>query len=180
MHIKHLIVAAIAALGIAGNAMAQEKKTEISVYTDMSSSSSGSSASQTSMTYLSVGFGRYITPNLVLKGTVSEILTDSNTSTSNIIGLSGGARYYFRVGKTGDWVPFGGAGLKYSSMYTWTSTAGGTTTSGTGLMGEGGVAYYITENASLDLRAYVESLKYSNASNSTSTVGLQLGATFRF
>ena len=170
MNSKYLFIAAVAALGISSGAMAQEKKNEVSLYGDISSTKTGSSKSD--MTTIQVGYGVYLTPNWVAK--VNYLLTDSSgaaSSTYSDVGI--GARYYFKVGKTGDVVPFAGAALNLIAV----SSAGFSST-GTGTSLEGGVAIFVSESASIDLKIFSESSTINGTSSTRS--GLNVGTTYRF
>lgn len=183
-----LIAVAIAALAFAVGAQAQEKQMEMSVYGDISSSKSGGST--TSLGMVQVQYGKYFTPNIV--GKVSYLLAgDMDTNTFTDLGI--GARYYFKpAGKAGDIVPFVGAQLDLTSQrsqssstscltvapFTCTTTTTTATSTGSGTGFEGGVAMFVSESASFDLRGYTQS--YTITGTSTTRTGFNVGLTYRF
>lgn len=159
---------AIAAAALAGNVLAQEKQNEVSLYADMSSTNTGGSTTNTSL--IQVSYGKYVAPNIV--GKVSYMVMDSDGSKMSDLGL--GARYYFKpAGRQGDAVPFAGAGIELV-----TYNMGGSSSSGTGFGLEGGVALFVSESASIDLRAYTQTVSIDGTS--ATRTGLNVGTTYRF
>lgn len=159
---------AIAAAALAGNALAQEKQNEVSLYGDMSSTDTGGTTTKTSM--IQVSYGKYVAPNVV--GKINYMVMDSDGSTISDLGL--GARYYFKpAGKQGDVVPFVGAGIELV-----TYNVAGSSSSGSGIGAEGGVAMFVSESASIDLRVYTQTVQIDGSS--ATRTGFNVGTTYRF
>lgn len=159
---------AIAAAALAGNALAQEKQNEVSLYGDMSSTDTGGTSTRTSTIQFS--YGKYLTSNVV--GKINYMIMDSDGSKVSDLGL--GARYYFKpAGKQGDVVPFVGAGIELITYNT-----GGSSSSGSGVGAEGGVAMFVSESTSIDLRAYFQTVQIEGTS--ATRTGFNVGTTYRF
>lgn len=179
-------LALLATLGFVGNALAQEKRGEIGLYGDISSTDT------TDMTMFAVHYGIYLSPQMVLKLSWSAMYnTYADDSETDVNTLGAGLRYYFQAGKAGDFVPFVGASLAQSSIYNYTPltpiysgstivgySGGSSTSSATGTEFELGFSYFVSESASFDVRLYQNSFDYG--SGSVDTTGVNLGTTIRF
>jgi hypothetical protein len=144
-----LIMASVFA---APSAMAQKGMWEMSVAGNVENSTNeydtgaGTTSIDSTNTFINVDVGRYFTPKLV--GRVSVGMFGSETGGTKSLGMTVGAgvKYYFGEAAKSQWVPFVNGGLNIVSL-----DAGGTTYSGAGVVGGGGVSYFITEEVSGDV-----------------------------
>ncbi len=167
------MLAILAALGFAGTAMAQQKRGEINLYGDIGGTD------DTDTTTISAGFGVYMTPNLVLRFSYLYSYTlDASNAETEMDTLGIGARYYFSVGKTGEFVPFVGGNLTRSTIYTYSPPGSSNETSGSGTEFELGCSYFVSETASFDLKYYKRSTDFDGTSVDSS--GINFGTTIRF
>lgn len=169
-----LALAATAALGLATGALAQEKRGELSLYGDISSNDNSDN------TYIATSIGFYLTPQAVLKLSYGYQYTYTpSSSETDTTQFGAGLRYYFQAGKRGDLVPFAGANLTIISVsnYDYVNHSS-TDSSGTGTEFELGLSYFVSENASFDVRAYMNSVDFDG--NSVDTTGVSIGTTIRF
>lgn len=167
-------LALVAALGLATSAMAQEKRAEVSLYGDISSNDNSDN------TYVSTSFGFYLTPQAVLKLSYGYQYTYTPSySETDTTQFGVGVRYYFQSGKKGDFVPFAGANLAIMSVsnYDYVNHTS-SDSSGTGTEFEFGFSYFVSETASFDVRAYMNSVDFDGTS--VDTTGVSLGTTIRF
>lgn len=154
-----------ASLFAAPSAMAQKGMWEMSVAGNVESKSStittdfGSSSSDTTQTFIAADVGRYFTPKLVGRVSVSMFGSDDGTSSSVGTTAGVGVKYYFGQAAKSKWIPFvqGGVNLVMFSA----ESAGFTTDAfGAGVVGGGGVSHFLTEEVSIDmaLQAFADSL----------------------
>lgn len=175
MNITNKLLAVAILSAVSCSAFAQEKANEISFSGSVTNIDFGG-VSMT-MTQGNVSYGKYLTPQLV--GTVSYRLTDTSTSgfssTDSAIGL--GAKYYLNVAKSGDFVPFGEAGLSFGS-----NKSSGSSTSNTGILIGAGASYFMTETASIDgAFDFISASASGGGASSTITMTiLRVGLTQRF
>lgn len=162
-------LATVAALGLATSALAQEKRSEVSLSGDISSTDNYD------RTVIWASYGFYLTPQVVLKLGYSRFYTWQHAPYSEQVtnGYDVGARYYFQAGKTGEFVPFVEAALGTSETTTWTTGNTDSSSSST-LTLKGGFSYFISESASFDLSIYQRS------EDPADTTGLLFGTTVRF
>lgn len=149
-----------ASLFAAPSAMAQKGMWELSAAGNIenkSSTMSGtgfSSTTDTTQTFIAADVGRYFSPKLV--GRVSVSMFGSDSGTSNSVGTTAGVgvKYYFGEAAKSKWVPFVQGGL---NLVMFSSSSPGTTTDafGAGIVGGGGVSHFLTEDVSLDLAGQV-------------------------
>jgi hypothetical protein len=169
-------------------AMAEKGMWEMSIAGNVENSSSTvkvngvSGASQDSTnTFVNVDVGRYFTSKLV--GRVSLAMFGSDTagskSTGTAIGV--GVKYYFGEGAKSQWVPFVNGGINVVGAE---AKSGNTTTSftGAGIVGGGGVSYFISEDVSADLslQGFANSMTSGNFDMTQSGTRFLFGLTGRF
>ncbi len=180
---NHLVLAGVfGALAFASvQASAAEfepKRNELSFYGSIDSQSTNQGGGSQTTTSLFVSYGRYFTPQLV--GTVNGFLMQSGSGASKFtmqdVGV--GAKYYFMVGKAGDWTPFVEGGLEAAS----TQTGGGSTYNGWGATVAGGATYWLTEVAGINLDARYKSDSFSINSQTVTTTHTmaEVGLTVKF
>lgn len=165
---KTYLVAALLALGITSTAFAEEKKQEIGVngfYQNQVSPSGGSDT-----LFVQGHYGRYFKPQLL---GIVNVLGIKSGSTSQTFGAGVGAKYYFKVGQKGDFVPFVDADVMVLAVKSgiWTSTP-------IQLSAGGGASYFLSETASFDGRA---ALQFQTADGvNTTMLNVTVGLTQRF
>lgn len=165
---KTYLVAALLALGMASTAFAEEKQQEIGIngfYQNQVSPSGGSDT-----LFVQGHYGRYFKPQLL--GTVN-VLGITSGSVSQTIGAGVGAKYYFKVGQKGDFVPFVDADVMVLAVKAgiWTSTP-------VQVSAGGGASYFLSETASFDARAALQ-FQTANGVNTT-MLNVTVGLTQRF
>ena len=167
--VVQLTLAAATALGLASGAQAQDKRSEISLSGDISSTD------DYDRTVIWASYGFYLTPQMVLKLGYTRFYTWQHAPYSEQVtnGYDIGARYYFQVGRTGEFVPFVEAGLGTSETTVW-SVGSTTTDSSSTFTIKGGFSYFINESASFDISVYQRSEDPSD------TTGILFGTTVRF
>ncbi len=142
----------VASVCVAPSAMAQEGMWEISVAGNIEDSSSTydaggfSSTSDTTSTFVNANIGKYFTSKLVGRVNLSLFGSDSGGAKSTGTAAGVGVKYYFGEAAKSQWVPFVDGGVNVVQV-----ESGGTTVSGAGLAGGGGVSYFITEEVSGDI-----------------------------
>lgn len=187
---KKIGLAVIAASVIfAPCAMAAEKGMwEISVAGNIENSTSkykvsGTTTSQdTTDTFINVDVGRYFTPRLVGRVDLSMFGSKSGSDYSSLgTGIGVGVKYYFGEAAKSQWVPFVNGGVNVVMLSA--KSAGVTTDySGAGLVGGGGVSYFITEEVSGDisLQGFYNSMSGSGIDVTQSGTRLLFGLTARY
>lgn len=195
-----MVVVAVLSMFVAGSAMAEE-----SLISKLMSggSSGGGFARETSINgmidfadNMTTGMiflreGRYIDPTTVISLNLLDVISDSGTTTSNMMMLGLGAKKYLGQPAKSAMVPFllGSAGISFMSSTTDTTTTnpftGATTTTSTSSFDTGfsyqlggGLAQFINENVSMDgdLQYYSNSI----GGFTSSGVRLSLGMTVRY
>ena len=143
----------VASVFAASSAMAaQQGMWEMSVAGNIENSSSTydaggfSSTQDTTSTFVNVNVGKYFTPKLVGQVNLSLFGSDSGGAKSTGTAVGAGVKYYFGEAAKAQWVPFVDGGVNVVQF-----ESGGTTVSGAGLVGGGGVSYFITEEVSGDI-----------------------------
>jgi hypothetical protein len=169
-------------------AMAEKGMWEISIAGNIENSSSkykvngvtGASQDSTN-TFINVDVGRYFTPRLVGRVDLSMFGTDSAGTSSVGTGIGAGVKYYFGEAAKAQWVPFVNGGVNVV-MQSIKATGVSTSYSGAGLVGGGGVSYFITEEVSGDisLQAFYNSLSGSGVDLTQSGTRLLFGLTARY
>jgi hypothetical protein len=177
-----VLAGAVATMALASvQASASEfepKRNEVSFYGSIDSQSTNNGGGSQTVSTIFVSYGRYFMPQLV--GTVNGFLMQSGSGNTKVqlqdVGV--GAKYYFKVGKEGDWTPFVEGDLEASS----TQTGGGTTYNGWGVGVAGGVTYWLTEVAGINLDARYKSDSFSiNGQTITTTHTMaEAGLTVKF
>ena len=172
MNITKKLLAILFLAAISTSAFAAEKQGEISVTGSISTTSQDTGGS-TTMTFVNLSYGAYITEQLVI--TVSDFIMISDSVGFNLLGL--GAKYYLSAGKKGDFVPFGEAGLNLGFISTPLDIL-----DTSGFYIGGGASYYMTETASADGRLTFSSQNVSGIYGSYSQTQTQflVGLTQRF
>lgn len=153
------------------------KRNEVSFFgsIDNQSTNNGGGSSTAESVYAS--YGRYFTPQIV--GTVNGFIMQSGSGSTKmtLTNVGVGAKYYFKVGKAGDWTPFVEGGVEASSV-----DSGGTSYSGAGVTVAGGVTYWLTEAAGLNIdgRYKTDSYTVSGVSITTTHTMAEFGLTVKF
>lgn len=167
LNIKYL-VAAILATSLSSNAFAEEKQQEISVSGNFTSQVDPSGGSDT--LFLLGHYGRYFKPQIL--GTVNVLAMKSGSS-FDMFGAGVGGKYYFKVGKKGEFVPFVDADVMVISV-----KSGNVSSTPLQIAAGGGASYFLSETASIDGRA---SLQFQTESgNNTTLFNVMVGLTQRF
>lgn len=171
---KNILTVAILA-AISSTAFAAEKGNEVSVYGSIINQTSPGPSSTT--TIVNASYGRYFTERLALIGNVTVLNAGSAKATT----LGVGAKYYFKSGQKGDFVPFVAGSLNVGTM----DFGGGSGTT-IGIRAGGGASYFVSETASIDARLelvagsqYVTVGGFSST-NSMSSTEFTVGITQRF
>ncbi|MGJ4748453.1 outer membrane beta-barrel protein, partial [Leptospira sp. SA-E8] len=146
-----------------------------------------SSTDDTENTAGDIVVGFYLTPQVVLEfgyGRNYSYTSGTNGSESDTTILRAGALYYFKVGRTGDFVPFIGASLTHVQNDYWggyyTTNSYHSSSSGSGTELQAGLAYFITESTSLDAKLYTRSYSDDDSGSSVDTTGVNIGIKVRF
>jgi hypothetical protein len=169
-------------------AMAEKGMWEMSIAGNIEKSSSkykvngvtGASQDSTN-TFINFDVGRYFTSRLVGRVDLGMFGTDSAGTSSVGTTLGVGVKYYFGEAAKAQWVPFVNGGINVVGLSA--KAAGVTTTySGAGLVGGGGVSYFITEEVSGDisLQAFYNSMSGSGVDLTQSGTRLMFGLTARY
>lgn len=186
---KNTIRSAIIAASMlaAPYAMADKGMWEMSVAGSIESTTSdvdtgfGTSSSDSTNTFINVDVGRYFTSRLV--GRVNLSVFGSETDGSESIGtaVGVGVKYYFADSAKSQWVPFVQGGFNVVAV---DNTSAGTSTSygGVGMVGGGGVSYFITEEVSADaaLQLFYNTLTSSDFDMTQSGSRVLFGLTARY
>ena len=169
-------------------AMAEKGKWEMSIAGNVENSSStvkvngvsGPSQDSTN-TFVNVDVGRYFTSKLVGRVNLSMFGSDSGGAKTTGTAIGVGVKYYFGESAKSAWVPFVNGGINVVGAET---KAGNTTFSftGAGLVGGGGVSYFISEDVSADLslQAFANSMSSGSTDMTQSGTRLLFGLTGRF
>jgi hypothetical protein len=168
-------------------AMAEKGKWEMSIAGNVENSSSTfkaggiSSKSDSTNTFINVDVGRYFTSRLVGRVDLSMFGTDSGSTSSVGTAIGVGVKYYFGEAAKSMWVPFVNGGVSVVGQSV-KAPGSSTTYSGAGLVGGGGVSYFISEDVSADLslQAFANTLTGSSVDLTQSGTRLLFGLTGRF
>jgi hypothetical protein len=164
-------------MSIAGNIENSTSKVKVSGFSDTSSDSTN--------TFVNVDVGRYFTSRLVGRVDLGMFGTDTGGSKSMGTTVGAGVKYYFGESAKSAWVPFVQGGVNIVAVETTSTVAGKSTTTslgGAGLVGGGGVSYFISEDVSADLalQLFYNSLTSSSFDMTQSGTRLLFGLTGRF
>jgi hypothetical protein len=176
MNISKKLLAVVILAAVSSTAFAAEKGNELSVYGSIMDQVSPSTGSGTT-TVINASYGRYMTDRLLITG--SAFVMSNTAFKETTAGV--GAKYYFMVGKKGDFVPFVAGSVQLGSI---NMGVGSGATFGLDL--GGGASYFITETASLD--GHVDAVFGSDymtvngnsSTTSTTNLNLTVGITQRF
>jgi hypothetical protein len=156
------------------------KRNELSLYgsiDNQSQSTTGSSSTSTNLQTVFGQFGHYFTPQIV--GNVGLALMKSGGAgvTTTFTDVAAGVKYYFKVGKQGDWTPFVLADLGVSNF-----SGGGVSGSGYMVDGAGGVTYWVTESAGINVDGKYkrESVSVTGTTLTTTHTMVEFGLTLKF
>lgn len=138
MSLDKLLLVLIASLGIATSAMAAGKSRELAVDGNYVGTD-GATAS-----LLNASIGQFVTPQLAIVTSLSSQKNFAYTATT----ISVGGKYYFMDGFRGDLVPFAGAGIGLRLAATATDSNHGSTAYDL----NAGLAYFLTDSATLDAK----------------------------
>ncbi|MDD2928775.1 MAG: outer membrane beta-barrel protein [Sideroxydans sp.] len=147
-------MAAMLSMLMAGTAMAQEGKSEVSIAGNMTATTTdvGGFTSDATSTFFYFRMGQYLTSQMVMSGNVSLFGTSSNGGASSNVGtnLGFGLKYYLDGAAKSALVPFVEGELHMVLLSSTTSNITSTMTGG-GLSAGVGASYFITEDVSADL-----------------------------
>jgi hypothetical protein len=187
---KNLGLAFIAAsVFVAPCAMAEKGMWELSVAGNVENSSSKtkghgytSPSTDTTNTFVNVDVGRYFTPRLVGRVDLGIFGSDSSSFSSVGTTVGVGVKYYFGEAAKSKWVPFVNGGANVVRLSSKPSGGASTTYLGEGLVGGGGVSYFITEEVSGDisLQAFYNGMTASSVDLTQSGVRALFGLTARY
>ena len=177
-----------ASMLVATSAFAEKGKWEISIAgniddqtQDISAPGGFTSSSDSTSTFVNLDIGRYFTSKLV--GRVSLSLSGNESTGSSTTGTTVGVglKYYFGEAAKSSLVPFVQGGL---NGVFFESTSGGTSSDffGVGVLGGGGLSYFISEDVSADLslQVYANTLTGDLVDMDQSGTRLLFGLTARY
>ena len=147
----------IASLFVSSSALAAGKTRELAVDGNFIATD-GASAS-----YLDASIGQFITPQMVVVTSLSTQRNFVYTATT----ISVGGKYYFMDGFRGDLVPFAGVAIGLRLAATPTDSNHGSTEYDF----NGGFAYFIADNTTLDAKVKLMSFNDSSPVVTLFTVG---------
>ncbi len=154
-------------------------RSEVSFAGNITSTSGGGQS--TTSTFLFGSYGYYFTPQVV--GTINVMTFTSSTggNTTGMVDVGVGAKYYFSVGKKGDFVPWVEGDVGAASISS-AGAFGTTTSSGTLISAAVGGTYWVTEGAGafVDARLRSTSVSGGGVTYTSSDTILEFGATFKF
>lgn len=148
MSVKKFILVLVASLGIVTSAFAAPKNRELGLDGNFMASD-GNSAS-----LLNASIGQFVTPQFAV---VTSLMTQRNFVYSATT-ISIGGKFLFFDGFKGDLVPFAGAGIGLRLTATATDSNHGATQ----YEANGGVAYFLSDNTTID--AKVRLLTFNDSS----------------
>ena len=163
MTLNKFVVLLIATFGIMSSAFAAGKPRELALDGNYVSVQGGSTAS-----LFNLSLGQFLTPQFAIVTVLSTQENFAYTSTS--IGLGG--KFYFMDGFKGDLVPFAGLGIALRQYSAAGKSNNASTQYDVGL----GLAYFLDDNTTLDVKA--RSLNFNDSSPSVFL--LSLGFSQRF
>ena len=174
---KTLVSSALIAASTLTSPLALAEKGQMETSVAASIDSSKANGQSSTMTYVIAEVGRYFTPKLVGKVNASVFGFDSGGTTSTTIGVGAGAKYYFGESAKSKFVPF-----VLGDINVLSSDSGGSSATGYGLEGGGGVAYFVTEDVSMDLslKLYTQSFSSNGFTYDQSGQKLLFGITARY
>ena len=147
----------LASMFVSHSALAEKGMWEMSVAGNISNTSStytstfGSSTTDTTQTFINADVGRYFTPKLVGRVSVSMFGSDSGGGNSSLGTAAGvGVKYYFGEAAKSKWIPFIQGGVNIV-MFSSTSAGNSSDAFGAGVVGGGGISHFLTEEVSIDL-----------------------------
>lgn len=157
MSLNKFLVVLLMSLGIASSAFAANKNRELSIDGNFMASD-GQSAS-----LFNASLGQFVTPQFAV---VTALTTQRNfVYTATTIGVGG--KFFFMDGFKGDLVPFAGFGIGLRLSATATDSNHGSTQYDI----NGGVAYFLSDSATLDAKLRLLSFNDSSPVVSVITVG---------
>ena len=157
MSVNKFFVVLIASLGIATSALAASKNRELSLDGNYIASD-GNSAS-----LLNDSFGQYVTPQFAV---LTSLMNQRNfVDSATTIGVGG--KFLFFDGFRGDLVPFAGAGIGLRLKATPTDSNHGSTQYDI----NGGLAYFLSDNTTIDAKIRLLTFNDSSPVVSIFTVG---------
>lgn len=157
MSLNKFVLVLIASLGIVTSAMAAGKSRELAIDGNYIASD-GASAS-----LLNASIGQFVTPQFAVVTSLSSQRNFAFTATT--IGVGG--KYYFMDGFRGDLVPFAGVGIGLRLAATATDSNHGSTAYDL----NGGLAYFLADNTTLDAKLKLVSFNDSSPVVTMFTLG---------
>lgn len=180
---KSAIAVLVMSAFAATSAMAAGNKNETSIAGSLDFQSTPSSTT-TGMVMLDQGF--YLSPQLVARVSLFELLSDSAAMSSAMMSIGGGVKYYLGQSSKSAVVPFvlGGAGFSFLSVSTpvtcgFVCTGGTSSYTGFSYQGGAGVAFFMTEDVSVDGTLQYYSNSFGSGMD-TSGLRLNVGITARY
>lgn len=139
MTVNKLVVLLVASFGIMTSAFASGKSRELAIDGNYISVQGQSSAS-----LLNISLGQFLTPQFA----IVTNLTSQENFVYNATSIGLGGKYYFMDGYKGDLVPFAGLGIALRQS----SSATESNHSSTQYDGSVGLAYFLAESTTLDVK----------------------------
>jgi len=161
MSLNKFVLLLLVSFGIVNSASAASKSRELSIDGNYISIQGQSSAS-----LLNLSVGQFVAPQFVV---VTALTTQQNFGYS-ATSISLGGKYYFMDGFKGDLVPFAGLDIGLRMSATATDSNHGSTL----YAGKLGVAYFLTDNATLDAKATLQNFNDSSPSITQLSAGFSL------
>jgi hypothetical protein len=178
LKMKKTVLAILAiSMFAASAAMAEGNKQEISLSGYIDSSTDSVSSTTSTTTVIDASYGYYFSPVLLGRVVAQDFNTSSAGSTTSMLALGGGVKYYFGESKKSSWVPFVIGDLLAVSM-----DAAGSSGSGMGFDGGVGGSYFLTESVSFDVtgKLYSNSFTINGTTDTVSGDRIEFGFTARF
>ncbi len=185
---RMIVTAALLSMCMAGAAMAQEGKWEMSVAGNLTATTTDVNGytSDSTNSFIYFRLGQYLSPELVVSGNVAMFGSSSGGGATMNVGTTFGlgAKYYMDGAAKSAFVPFLEGEVHAVVITSDTTTTAATTTSGGGFAFGVGGSYFLTEDVSADLslQGFADGLTSdsSNASMTQSGVRMLFGLTARY
>lgn len=182
---RMVVIAAVLSMFMAGTAVAQEGKWEMSVAGNMTATTTDVNGftSDSTNTFLYFRLGQYLSPEFVVSGNIAMFGSGDGTNTNVGTTFGLGAKYYMDAAAKSAFVPFVEGEVHAVVMTSETATTTSTTSGGGFAFGVGG-SYFLTEDVSADIaiQGFADGLTSdtSNADMTQSGVRMLFGLTARY
>lgn len=188
MNKRMVVMAAVLSMFMAGAAVAQEGKWEMSVAGNMTATTTDVNGftSDSTNTFLYFRLGQYLSPELVVSGNIAMFGSSSGGGTTTNVGTTFGlgAKYYMDAAAKSAFVPFVEGEVHAVVMTSDAPGIAATTTSGGGFAFGVGGSYFLTEDVSADIaiQGFADGLTQDNSSASMTQSGVRMlfGLTARY